>query len=268
MTQTLRPAAVAGLFYPGIAGVLAADVRRMLSQAVLPRLFPKALVVPHAGYVYSGPVAASAYASLSEERLTIRHVLLLGPAHRVPFHGLAASSATAFETPLGRVPLDSEMFARIRHLPQVCINDTAHAQEHSLEVQLPFLQSVLEDFSLLPLVVGAATTEQVAEVLDLLWGGDDTLVVISSDLSHYHPYSEARRIDKATADDLLKLAPLQSHEQACGATPLNGLLAVARARGLQVVLLDLRNSGDTAGDKERVVGYGALAFCAPTGVRQ
>jgi AmmeMemoRadiSam system protein B len=160
------------------------------------------------------------------------------------------------------------MFDRIRHLPQVCINDAAHAQEHSLEVQLPFLQSVLEDFSLLPLVVGAATTEQVAEVLDLLWGGDDTLVVISSDLSHYHPYGEARRIDKATVDDLLKLTPLQSHEQACGATPLNGLLAVARARGLQAVLLDLRNSGDTAGDKDRVVGYGALAFCTPPGGRQ
>jgi AmmeMemoRadiSam system protein B len=224
--------------------------------------------VPHAGYVYSGPVAASAYASLSEERRTIRHVLLLGPAHRVPFHGLAASSATAFETPLGRVPLDGEMLDRIRHLPQVCINDAAHAKEHSLEVQLPFLQSVLEDFSLLPLVVGAATTEQVAEVLDLLWGDDDTLVIISSDLSHYHPYGEARRIDKATVDDLLKLTPLQSHEQACGATPLNGLLAVARARGLQAVLLDLRNSGDTAGDKDRVVGYGALAFCTPPGGRQ
>lgn len=268
MTQTLRPAAVAGLFYPGIAGVLAADVQHMLSQAVPPRLLPKALVVPHAGYVYSGPVAASAYASLSEERRIIRRVLLLGPAHRLPFHGLAASSATAFETPLGQVPLDGEMLDRIRHLPQVCINDAAHAQEHSLEVQLPFLQSVLEDFSLLPLVVGAATSEQVAEVLDLLWGGADTLVIISSDLSHYHPYGEARRIDKATVDDLLKLTPLQSHQQACGATPLNGLLAVARARGLQAVLLDLRNSGDTAGDKGRVVGYGALAFCAPPGGRQ
>lgn len=261
MIETLRPAAVADMFYPGPSAVLEAEVKRMLAEAMPPRLHPKVLLVPHAGYVYSGPVAASAYACLNDQRQSFRHVVLLGPAHRVPFHGLAASSATWFETPLGRIRIDQEALARIAHLHQVSINDQAHAQEHSLEVQLPFLQQTLNDFSLLPLVVGAATTAEVAEVLELLWGGDDTLIVISSDLSHYHPYDEAQRIDRATVDAVLKLMPLQSHEQACGATPVNGLLEVARRKGLQPILLDLRNSGDTAGDKSRVVGYSAFAFC-------
>jgi len=260
MIETLRPAAVAGMFYPASPGELAKEVGVFLAHAAPSPWRPKALLVPHAGYVYSGAVAASAYACLAPLRDSIRHVVLLGPAHRVPFSGLAASSAAYFETPLGRVPLAREAQAKLGRLPQVKVNDAAHAQEHSLEVQLPFLQAALGDFDLLPLVVGAADETEVAQVLEALWGGDDTLIVISSDLSHYHPYAEARAIDRATVEGVSHLMPVTSHEQACGATPLNGLLAVARQRGLHAHLLDLRNSGDTAGDKSRVVGYAAFAF--------
>ena len=190
----------------------------------------------------------------------IRRVVLLGPTHRVAVRGLALPQSSAFDTPLGSVPIDSALEQKIRQLPQVECSEAAHALEHSLEVQLPFLQSVLDDFSLLPLAVGMASDVDVAEVLDLVWGGPETLIVISSDLSHYHPYSEAQRLDNVTAKQIVALQPLASHEQACGATPVNGLLLCARRRGLQPQLLDLRNSGDTAGDKSRVVGYGAFAF--------
>ncbi|GAB2182221.1 AmmeMemoRadiSam system protein B [Denitratisoma sp. agr-D3] len=261
MTETLRPAAVAGMFYPGNPGELAGQVAALLADAPAESQDkPKVLLVPHAGYVYSGPVAARAYACLTPWRDSIRHVVLLGPAHRLPFRGLAASSAAWFETPLGRVPLAEEALARVLALPEVKVNDDAHALEHSLEVQLPFLQTVLADFDLLPLVVGAADGEAVARVLETVWGDDDTLIVISSDLSHYHPYALARELDQATVDQVLHLVPLQSYEQACGATPINGLLAVARSHGLWPRLLDLRNSGDTAGDRSRVVGYSAFAF--------
>jgi AmmeMemoRadiSam system protein B len=217
--------------------------------------------VPHAGYVYSGPIAAAAYARLAPAAAGIRRVVLLGPAHRVPFRGLALPGADQFATPLGNVPVDAAGAALARRLPQVADNPHAHAAEHSLEVQLPFLQRVLGDFRLVPLVVGAASGESVAEVLDLLWGGPETLIVISSDLSHYHAYGEARTMDRATADAILELAPRLDHDEACGATPVNGLLLAARRRGLVPTLLDLRNSGDTAGDRRQVVGYAAFGFC-------
>jgi AmmeMemoRadiSam system protein B len=256
----IRPPAVAGMFYPGEPGMLAGEVAAMLAEAKAEALRPKALIVPHAGYVYSGPVAASAYALLSPLRDTLRRVVLFGPAHRVPVPALAAPDTDAFATPLGTVPIDREAIALAARLPQVQVSGVAHAYEHSLEVQLPFLQSVLGDFALAPFVVGDASPHQVAEVMELLWGGAETLVVVSSDLSHYHPYGAAQRLDKVTADDILHLAPLSDHEQACGATPINGLLEVARRKGLKPRLLDLRTSGDTAGDKSRVVGYSAFAF--------
>jgi AmmeMemoRadiSam system protein B len=268
--MTMRPAAVAGSFYPGNARTLGAEVGGMLAHAKVQEVqgaAPKALIVPHAGYVYSGPVAASAYAALRESamaiRRAIRRVVIFGPAHRVWVPGLAAPSADLFETPLGRVPVDREAIASVAHLPQVEVNDAAQAEEHSLEVQLPFLQSVLDDFTIAPFVVGGATPAQVAEVMERLWGGPETLIVVSSDLSHYLPYAEARQIDRATADDILRRHALAHHEQACGATPINGLLEVARRRNLTPALLDLRNSGDTAGDKSRVVGYAAFAFTEP-----
>lgn len=221
---------------------------------------PKALIVPHAGYIYSGTVAASAYATLKGIAPRIRRVVLLGPTHRVAVRGLALPDAAAFDTPLGRVTLDAGAMRAIAHLPQVVISSEAHALEHSLEVQLPFLQSVLPDFTLLPLAVGSATAEEVAEVLETIWGGNETLIVISSDLSHYLPYATAQHVDGKTADDILKLRHHFNHEQACGATPISGLMVAAGKHHLKPYLLDLRNSGDTAGSHDRVVGYAAFAF--------
>ena len=266
---THRPAAVADMFYPGQPATLAGDIAAMLRAAEpRPCLAPKALIVPHAGYIYSGPIAASAYASLTPLHAQIRKVVLLGPTHRVAVRGLALPESTVFDTPLGSVPVDTALERKLLELHQVQRNEAAHALEHSIEVQLPFLQSVLDDFTLLPLAVGMASDGDVAEVLDLVWGGPETLIVISSDLSHYHPYAEAQRIDQATARQIVALQPLANHEQACGATPVNGLLLCAQRRGLYPHLLDLRNSGDTAGDRARVVGYGAFAFSEASAISE
>ena len=258
----VRPAAVAGIFYPGAAEILARDVAALLAEAgrACSPYWVKAIVAPHAGYVYSGAVAAGVYAPLAARRGKIRRVVLLGPAHRVAVKGLAVPASSAFATPLGFVPVDRQAIADLTDLPQVGVSDAAHALEHSLEVQLPFLQAVLGEFSLVPLAVGQASPEQVAEVLERLWGGCETLIVVSSDLSHYLPYASAQQADAATVQQLLALDPHLDHQQACGATPVNGLLLAARRHGLTAHLIDLRNSGDTAGDQSRVVGYGAFAF--------
>jgi len=218
---------------------------------------PKALIVPHAGYAYSAPVAANAYALLRLFRSAIRRVVLLGPAHRVYLQGMAVPSATAFAMPTGEVPVDAQAISRALSLPGVVISDRAHAQEHSLEVHLPFLQSVLEDFEVVPIVVGECPAEEVACVLEALWGGDETLIVVSSDLSHYHPYAVAQTTDAATTRDIVARSVNLTGEQACGAFAINGLMRVANDFDLQVRALDVRNSGDTAGDRSRVVGYGA-----------
>lgn len=265
MTPCVRPAAVAGLFYPGRPDALRANVASLLKAGPprATRRAPKLLVVPHAGYEYSGPIAASGYAGLQAARDVIRRVVLLGPAHRVPVRGLALPEADAFETPLAEVPLDREAIAALADLPQVARDDRPHELEHALEVQLPFLQCVLGRFALVPLLVGKATPEQVATVIERLWGGDETLVVVSSDLSHDLPYREAQRSDDATVRRVLDLDARLGPMQACGASPLNGALLVARRHGLVPRLLDLRNSGDTAGDRSRVVGYCAIAFERP-----
>ncbi len=257
-----RPAAVAGMFYPASASELRRQVGALLADANVERRAPapKALIAPHAGYVYSGPVAASAYAQLAPIAARLRRVVLLGPAHRVPVRGLALPSVQHFATPLGEIAVDIEATRGLRALPQVVESTPAHAAEHSLEVHLPFLQHLLGEFTLVPLVVGDATSAEVAEVLELLWGDEQTLVVISSDLSHYLPYDTARHTDRATIERVLALQPGLHHEQACGATPVNGLLQFAQRRGLRAEILDLRNSGDTAGDRSRVVGYAAVAF--------
>jgi len=259
----VRPAAVAGIFYPDSPTALGAQVRAYLEQvprATQPAERPKALIVPHAGYVYSGPVAAAAYARLAEACEDIRRVVLLGPAHRVMLRGLAVPSADSFATPLGEIEVDRAAVASALGLPQVSESDRAHALEHSLEVQLPFLQILLSKFRLVPFAVGDASAAQVAEVIELLWGGRETLIVISSDLSHYHAYREARALDAASAQTVLALSPTLDHERACGALPINGLLSIAQRHGLRPELLDLRNSGDTAGDKFRVVGYASFVF--------
>ena len=258
----IRYPAVAGAFYPADPDELDAMLHAMLAgtaATALPKA-PKALIAPHAGYIYSGPVAASAYAQLMARRETIRCVVLLGPVHRVPVQGLALPSVSVFSTPLGDIMLDAEAMQQISTLPQVVISDAAHAWEHSLEVHLPFLQKVLGTFQLVPLAVGDATPEAVAQVLARLWGNTDTLIVVSSDLSHYLPYADARRVDAATTQAICALQYPIRHEQACGATPINGLLCCARQRQMTPHLLDLRNSGDTAGDKAQVVGYCAVAF--------
>ncbi len=281
----LRPAAVAGTFYPRVPTELAAAVRACLDDATAharatetvvarSRSFdgapgappdasrPKALIVPHAGYVYSGTIAAAAYARLADGREPIRRVVLFGPTHRAPVRGLAVPSANAFATPLGNVGVDRAAVDLALALPQVRASDAAHDLEHSLEVQLPFLQAILGDFEIVPFAVGDATPADVAEVMELLWGGPETLLVVSSDLSHYHRYADARALDRATAAAILSLSATLDHEQACGATPVNALLLSARRRGLRPELLDLRNSGDTAGDRSRVVGYASFAFGA------
>lgn len=262
--MTRRPPAVAGAFYPATPAGLRDALAASFAAAVEPAPdapVPKALVVPHAGYVYSGPVAASAYLRLRPGRERVRRVVLLGPSHRVPVRGMAVSGLDVFATPLGEVPVDAGARTRVASMPGVTVADAPHAFEHSLEVQLPFLQTVLDDFALVPLAVGDATTAEVAAVLDALWGGPETLVVVSTDLSHYHPYERARALDRRTAGAILDLdAGGVGDRDACGAHPLRGLLAVARRRGLRIELLDLRSSGDTAGDRDRVVGYGAFAI--------
>ncbi len=274
----VRQPAVAGAFYHSDKLTLANNVNELLAAARLEikdnnqsadsissaTIAPKAIIVPHAGYIYSGATAAAAYAKLTAAREIIKRVVLLGPVHRVPVYGLALPGTVAFATPLGRVDIDQDAVSAIENMPQVIESPAAHELEHSLEVQLPFLQAVLDDFTLVPLAVGHASAEQVAEVLERLWGGPETLIVISSDLSHFLPYATAQIMDGQTVQNILNLQASLNHEQACGGTPVNGLLRAAKQFHLQPHLLDLRNSGDTAGDKNRVVGYASFAFTEET----
>lgn len=232
--------------------------RASSAPAVTP---PKALIVPHAGFVYSGPIAASGYVLLEDAADKIERVILLGPSHHVPFRGLAVPAHESFETPLGEIPVDTPSRQRLLRLPYVHVLNEAHHWEHSLEVQLPFLQEVLHGFTLMPIAVGQATPEQVAEVLDSCWGADETLIVVSSDLSHYFDYDTAKRMDAATARAIEALDPPRiRHDDACGRIAVQGLLQAARRHSLSATTLDLRNSGDTAGQRDEVVGYGTWAF--------
>jgi MEMO1 family protein len=266
----VRAPAVAGSFYPGRPAELSAAVEGYLAAAEraesgeprpLPKAIPKAIIVPHAGYVYSAPVAAAAYARLRPLAGTVTRVVLLGPAHTVYLDAVAAPHADAFDGPLGALTVDRPALWQLAGLPQVVQDDTPHAREHALEVQLPFLQAVLGEVAILPLVVGDVAATAVAQVIERLWGGPETLIVLSTDLSHYHPYAVARRRDAATAAAIEALDGTRiGPEDACGCRALAGLLAAARARGLSIERLDLRTSGDTAGPKDQVVGYGAWAL--------
>ena len=239
----IRPAAVAGSFYPADAATLTRMVDTML-----------------AGYIYSGPTAAHAYMALPQG---IRRVAVLGPVHRHPLRGLALPACDAFATPLGTVPLDRPLCEELARLPSVSINDAVHRDEHALEVHLPFLQRRMGDFNLVPLAVGDAMGAMVGVIIDRLRREPDLAIVISSDLSHYHDYDTARRLDARTVDEILAGRTLADYRQACGAAPINGLLRSLRASALEPRLLQLCNSGDTAGDRERVVGYAAIAFQEP-----
>ena len=266
MSEIIRQAAVAGSFYPANAHELSAQIDQFLADAehhhrITQTNSPKAMIVPHAGYMYSGPIAASAYYSQIPTHNVINRVVLLGPSHRVAFTGLASCSATHYNTPLGSIPLDRNTLDQLTRLPQVNENDEAHIYEHSLEVQLPFLQKILDDFVLVPLVVGDTQPHSVAEVLDSVWGDKHTLIVISSDLSHYHDYATAQRMDRSTSNAIEHLNPDEIHyDDACGRNPLNGLLLLAKQKNMHVETVDLRNSGDTAGPRDQVVGYGAYLF--------
>jgi len=258
----IRQAAVAGTFYPAGKGELHDMLVTMLT--VVPRdtwPAPKAMIVPHAGYIYSGPVAATGYARLPAVADSIQRVIVMGPSHRVAFRGIAVPDAAVFQTPLGEISLDTESIQCLLALPQVHIDNDSHRFEHSVEVHLPFLQETLNSFTLVPVVVGDATATEVCEAIELLWGGSETLLVISSDLSHYHDYAAARQRDRATSDAIESLAFEKiSYEDACGRNPVSGLLLYARQHGLAVETLDLRNSGDTAGPRNQVVGYGTYVI--------
>ncbi|TAN71816.1 MAG: AmmeMemoRadiSam system protein B [Methylobacter sp.] len=256
-----RQPAVAGSFYPANPEQLHLMLDQYLNDAASDEDVPKAIIVPHAGYIYSGPIAASAYARLKKAHDKITRVILIGPSHRVAFRGLAVSRAETFITPLGRIFIDQAAVQSIAHLPFVEYIEQAHTYEHSLEVHLPFLQEVLDNFEIVPIVAGDASPEQVSQVLDVLWGGAETLIVISSDLSHYHNYATAQQMDKSTSQTIEqlqydRLAP----ESACGKVPVSGLLKLAQKKLLSVTTIDLRNSGDTAGDRANVVGYGAYVI--------
>ena len=258
---SIRPPAVAGTFYPGNAAELNNILDNYLSADVPNITPPKAIIAPHAGYIYSGPIAASVYANVAKLHSQIKRVILLGPTHRVYVQGIALPTQTYFATPLGNVPIDGQALEKLETYPFVQFMDIAHEQEHSLEVHIPFLQKVIDDFVLVPLLVGDAEPEQVAKVLEQLWGGDETLIVVSSDLSHYLDYQTACDIDSSTtrlieAFDYKHIGP----NQACGCMPMRGLLKLAEQKNMQISTLDLRNSGDTAGTKDRVVGYGAYAL--------
>lgn len=265
MSPRVRPAAVAGMFYPADPADLVAELDRSFRNAREPASIagptPKAIVAPHAGYTYSGPVAATAYAAVRPARGTIERVVLLGPSHRVPFDGMAVPSVDLLDTPLGPLRVDTGARDAVLAYPWVSTWDAPHASEHSLEVHLPFLRHVLGDVAVLPLVVGHVEPGQIADVLDRVWDGPETLIVVSSDLSHYHDHQTAIRLDQVTARAVeagreADIGPMD----ACGAYPLRGLLVAADRHGLAARTIDLRTSADTAGPDDRVVGYGAFVF--------
>ncbi len=252
----VRPPAVADMFYPGDPEALLGMVRTALARARAAHGSARYLIAPHAGWVYSGEVAASAYRCIPEN---IRRVVLLGPTHRVWTPGMAIPSVDAFATPIGNIPLDRPAMAELARRPEVEVSDAAHREEHCIEVHLPFLQVVLGEFELVPVLVGGASATAVADVIEALDDGQ-TLILVSSDLSHYHDYDTARHIDSHTARRIAALDDHLAGEEACGAAAINGLLRYARKQGLGVEVLDLRNSGDTAGPRDRVVGYGSFAL--------
>ena len=256
-----REPTVAGTFYPANPQHLHLMLGQYLQDAKIEAKVPKAIIAPHAGYVYSGPVAASAYARLKKAKDKIKRVVIIGPSHRVAFRGLAVSRASSFTTPLGAIPVDQNAVEMIVQFPFVQYLEQAHTFEHSLEVHLPFLQETLADFNIVPIVAGDATPDQVAQVLSTLWGGNEALIVISSDLSHYHDYATAKMLDQETSEKIEKRQyELITPESACGKVPVSGLLKLARDKALSIKTIDLRNSGDTAGNKSRVVGYGAYVI--------
>jgi MEMO1 family protein len=264
LRAALRKSALSALFFEADSKQLAASIDRNLAAPQSQDAVPKIIIAPHAGHIYSGGTAGKAYAKLAAHAANIRRVVLLGPAHRVYFQGIALPGAGSFETPLGCMPLDTLGMAAVADLPFVCTRADAHAQEHSLEVHVPFLQRALPQATLVPLLVGDVAAQSVAQLMDRLWADADTVFVISTDLSHFHTYEQAKALDAVTCEQILALDAGLTHEQACGATPVNGALTLAKARGMRIAQIERLNSGDTAGNspqgRERVVGYASFAL--------
>ena len=265
--KNIRPPAVAGTFYPENPDTLRDVIEQNIAQtAPLSRTeIPKVLIVPHAGYIYSGPIAGSAYTLLVPYRQLINRVVIIGPSHRVGFHGVALSNADNFKTPLGLIPIDKKSQAKLAEIAGVHIMDKAHEAEHSVEVQLPFLQYMLDTFSIVPIVAGDASPQLIAKIIKTLWAGPETLILISSDLSHFHNYLTAQQLDRATSQAILTMdINAIDSQHACGCVGIRGLLTFTQQHPMETSILDVRNSGDTAGSKDSVVGYGAYLFSEPT----
>jgi AmmeMemoRadiSam system protein B len=264
--QAVREPAVAGMFYPGQPHALEQEVQQYLETGLgAPPAPPKAIIAPHAGYLYSGPIAGSAFKPWRGLRGKIKRVVLIGPSHHCYFHGLALSPHGQWDTPAGRFTVDADAIEQLARLPGAHFSAEAHREEHALEVELAFLHATLGPVQIVPILTGEVDDDTVAEALGLVWGGPETLIVVSSDLSHYYDYRTAQKLDRATADAIEELAPGEIHPpQACGRLAIQGLLQMAEDQGLTPLTVDLRNSGDTAGRKDRVVGYGAFAFCPAT----
>lgn len=263
--MTIRPPAVAGRFYPDDPRQLRRAVRHYLDAAPAEALpgRVKIVIAPHAGYPFSGPVAGAAFRPLAAHDREVARLVLIGPAHWVPFQGVGVSRADAFATPLGLVPIDRSAVAALFDWHEAVAADWAHAPEHALEVELPFLQTLLGEVPIVPLLCGTCDDAAVMAALRRLWGGPETVIVVSSDLSHYEAYDAARAHDARTAAAIEALDPSSIGPfEACGFRAIRAALALAREFQLVPVRLALANSGDTAGPRDSVVGYGAWAFCA------
>lgn len=261
--DSIRRPAVAGRFFPAVRSELTAIVQSCLQEASPPERTgaPKAIIAPHAGFAFSGPVAGSAFAPLTEAANEIGRVVLIGPSHHVAFDGVATSGFGNFETPLGVVSVDAGAIRQALKFDFVKEFEPAHQREHSLETHLPFLQSVLGEFQVVPLVTGRIDRETLARLFDALWGGEETIISVSSDLSHFFDYETARSLDRETSTRIAQFEADQiTPDDACGAVSIRGFLEAGRRREMRSEIIDLRNSGDTAGDRSRVVGYGAYGF--------
>lgn len=260
LMHKIKKPAVAGAFYPDEPDILNNMVEHLFDAITWAGSSPKAIIAPHAGYIYSGIAAACAYQCL-EMMPYIKNIILVGPSHYIAFNGVAYSDYDTFITPLGELFVNTNLIQQIAKLPATQHFNDAFSREHCLEVQFPFLQKKLNEFTIVPLLVSGANKQTVASVLEALWGDKETLVIISSDLSHYHDYLTAQQLDSETSQAIVNLdADNIKEDSACGRIAIRGLLHLAKQKKMQAKKILQINSGDTAGDKQRVVGYGAYHF--------
>ena len=259
--EKIKQADVAGMFYPGEEASLRQMVDGFIQKALSFDLRPRAIIAPHAGYIYSGSIAGTAYKTIAAVRDQIENVIIMSPAHRFYLRGIALHMADAFATPLGNIPVNIGIVKKIKQFSSVQWEERSFIQEHGLETHLPFIQRAFKPgIKIVPMIVGECQESEVAEILESVWEDPRNFVIISSDLSHFHSYADAKKLDRNTVD-LIQNLDSQSldTEFACGHYPICGLLNLARNRKLKIKALDIRSSGDTAGSKESVVGYGSFA---------